>query len=145
MVREGLDVSEGRVAESVSGRFSFTKLVVHDLEAMARYYATVFGLEQLDRFKTDSLGTPIDEIMLAANGERAGLILFKYLERDAAANGEVILGFSTPDIRGLFAQAEAAGGRVDVAPYDPQIPGLALVGFLADPEGHLAEVIELAR
>jgi len=130
------------MAASVSGRFSFTKLVVHDLEAMAAYYGAVFGLEQLDRYKTDSLGTPIDEIMLGAQGERTGLILFRYLERDAAVNGEVILGFSTRDIRALFARAESAGGRVEVAPYDPQIPGLSLVGFLADPEGHLAEVVE---
>ena len=43
---------------SVSEGFSFTKLVVHDLEAMAQYYASVFGLEQLDRFKT---GHAIDE------------------------------------------------------------------------------------
>ena len=50
----------------------------------------------------------------------------------------------TPDLAALFERAIAAGGTVHSEIRDPKIPGVALVGFLADPDGHLAEVLQPA-
>ena len=123
---------------------SFTKLVVDDLEAMARFYGDVYGLTEVMRFQ-GAVGTePIDEIILGRDGQMAGLILFKYLERSTPPLGEVILGFGTPDLAGVTARCAAAGGTVVVEPYDPGLAGASRIAFLADPEGHLAEVIERA-
>jgi predicted enzyme related to lactoylglutathione lyase len=122
---------------------SFTKLVVDDLEAMAQYYRDVFGLSDVARFQASIAGAPIDEIILGVDGGHAGgLIVLKYLGRPAPASGEVILGFTTDDIHGLFERAVAAGGSVRDEIHEPGVAGAALVGFLADPEGHLAEIVQ---
>ena len=44
---------------------TFTKLVVDDLDAMARYYGSVFGLTELTRVQAEVGGSPIDEIILS--------------------------------------------------------------------------------
>jgi predicted enzyme related to lactoylglutathione lyase len=122
--------------------YSFTKVVVDDLDAMAAYYGEVFGLTEVRRVKAEIAGEGIDEIMLGLDGSLAGgLILLKWLDRAAPTSGEVILGFLTADISALVARAEAAGGTVREAPRMSLEAGL-VVGFIADPEGHLAEVIE---
>jgi predicted enzyme related to lactoylglutathione lyase len=121
--------------------YSFTKLVVADLDAMAAYYREVFGLEEIRRVKA-AIGTEaIDEIMLGVDGAHAGVILLTWLDRPAPPLGEVIVGFATTDIAALFARSEAAGGTVVEAPRMSVEAGM-VVGFLADPEGHLVEVIE---
>jgi uncharacterized glyoxalase superfamily protein PhnB len=109
---------------------------------MARFYADVYGFTELQRVKAEIGGEPIDEIMLARDGDHAGLVLLQWVGRPAPANGEVILGFTTLDIEALFARAQAAGATVVDAPdVSPEAGGL-LVGFLTDPEGHLTEVVQ---
>jgi lactoylglutathione lyase len=124
-------------------RYAFTKLVVDDLESMARYYGDVYGLREVQRVRADLDGSPIDEIILGLDGAFAGgLILFKFLERPAPGCGEVILGFTTGDIHAVAERAVAAGGTVVHAVHAPRGVGVRLVCVLADPEGHLAEVVE---
>jgi predicted enzyme related to lactoylglutathione lyase len=123
--------------------YAFTKLVVDDLEGMARYYCDVFGLSQLQRVKAEIEGSPIDEIILGKEGGGGGLILLTWLDRGATPQGEVILGFTTSDIEELFTRVQAAGGSVRESPHDPSVGGPMLVGFVTDPEGHLAEVVQM--
>jgi predicted enzyme related to lactoylglutathione lyase len=122
--------------------YAFTKLVVHDLEGMARYYEEVYGLTELQRVKAEIDGSPIDEIILGADGTYGGLILLQWVGQPAATPGEVILGFTTPDVEELFARAVAAGGTVRDAPHQVAVAGDLVVGFVTDPEGHLAEVVQ---
>lgn len=121
--------------------YAFTKLCVHDLQGMAEYYEKVYGLTPYDRVKAEIDGERIDELMMGLDGVRQGFILLTWVDRQPPQNGEVILGFSTTDIEGLFARAEAAGGTVMTKPAGSVVPNL-LVGFVKDPEGHLAEVIQ---
>ena len=122
--------------------YSFTKLVVHDLEAMARYYADVYGLTQLQRVQAEIDSAPIDEIILGREGAYAGLILLQWVGQDPPPVGEVILGFTTSDLAALVERAVGAGGAVRDAPHEVAAAGGLLVGFLTDPEGHLAEVVQ---
>jgi catechol-2,3-dioxygenase len=39
-----------------SASFSFTKLIVHDLEKMAAFYRDVYGLHAVDRQRGHSIG-----------------------------------------------------------------------------------------
>jgi catechol 2,3-dioxygenase-like lactoylglutathione lyase family enzyme len=134
----GNDVSNPYVA-----RHTFTKLVVGDLEGMARYYASVFGLTEIARVQAEVDGAPIDEIILGFEGAFAGgLILFTFVGRPAPQPGEVIVGFTTDDIHALFDRAVAAGATIREHIREPGAPGAELVGFLADPEGHLAEIVQ---
>jgi len=123
---------------------NFTKVIVGDLERSAAYYEAVFGLRELYRFEGKIAGEPFQQVVLGADGAMAGLILVRFVERDAPPNGAVILGFMAPDLAALFELAVAAGGTVHAEIRDPKIPGVALVGFLADPDGHLAEVLQPA-
>jgi len=124
--------------------FSFTKLVVQDLEAMARFYQDVYGLNAVGRVQEKIGGEAIDEIMLSAGSQVSpgSLVLLKFVDRRDTPRGEVILGFTTSDLPALLGRIEAAGGTV----HDPirELPALGLhVAFARDPEGHLAELVQM--
>src|SRR5258705_2944572 len=125
--------------------FTFSKLIVHDLEKMAGFYRDVYGLHAVNRVRGESIGgEEIDEIMVSADpSARFGsLVLLKYLARGPSPSGELILGFTTDDLPGLLERVSAAGGSVH-APIK-EIPEMKLrVAFATDPEGHLAELVQL--
>lgn len=127
---------------SGSATYAFTKLVVHDLEAMADYYRRVFGLEELQHVSAEIAGTPIEEIILGLDGAYGGLILLTRVGGTPPPPGEAILGFTTTDIDQLFARAVDAGGAVRQPPGEVAAARGFIVGFVADPEGHLAEVVQ---
>lgn len=123
--------------------YSFTKIVVHDLEKLAAYYARVYGLTAYDRVQSVIGDEPIDEIMLGTtDAHTGGVILLKFTEREPARAGEVILGFITDDLDALYERVLAAGGGIH-APIREGESGPYRVGFVKDPEGHLAEVVQL--
>jgi predicted enzyme related to lactoylglutathione lyase len=124
--------------------YAFTKLVVNDLERMVTYYEEVYGLKRLGDVRAQIGGEAIEETMLGSDAAPS-LILLSWVDRPSASPGEVILGFTTPDIRSLFAKAHAAGGRTRQAPQPSPEAGGLIVGFLEDPEGHLTEVVEMPQ
>ena len=125
--------------------FAFTKLIVHDLEKMAAFYREVYGLHAVNRMQGVSIGDePIDEIMVSTDpkAQYGSLVLLKYLGRQASPNGENILGFTTDDLPALLERVRKAGGGI-TAPIK-EMPELKLrVAFATDPEGHLAELVEV--
>jgi lactoylglutathione lyase len=124
--------------------FSFTKLVVRNLEQMAAFYAEVYGLKEVARVQEEIAGEAIDEIMLAAGQEMApgSLVLLHFVDKPPPRNGEVILGFTTDDLPALLERVCAAGGSLH-APVR-EMPALSLrVAFATDPEGHLAELVQM--
>lgn len=128
-----------------SASFGFTKLIVHDLEKMAAFYGDVYGLHAVNRVRGQSIGREeIDEIMLSAdpNAVWGSLVLLEYLGRGPSPSGELILGFTTDDLPALLERVRAAGGRIH-APIK-EMPELKIrVAFATDPEGHLAELVQL--
>ena len=125
---------------------AFTKLVVAAVDAMADYYCTVFGLHRAtrERFDDGVGGEPIDEISLAETPGAAfgSLTLLKFEQRPAPANDEVILGFTTPDLAGVLERVKACGGTHFGKIKEMPSHGIR-VAFARDPEGHLAEIVEL--
>lgn len=126
---------------AVTGK-TFVKLVVHDLEKMTRYYTEVFGLKELQRVIADIAGSPVEETILGTDDGEPQLVVMTWTDRPGPSAGEVIVGFWTTDIAGVFARAHEAGGQVLEEPRVRTDAGGLRVGFVADPEGHLAEVIE---
>jgi predicted enzyme related to lactoylglutathione lyase len=125
--------------------FAFTKLVVHDLDRMAGFYRDAYGLHSVRRVRGEKIGPEeIDEIMLSADPQASwgSLVLLRYLGRERAASGEVILGFTTGDLPALLERVRAAGGAVHTPIQE--MPELKLrVAFATDPEGHLAELVQM--
>ena len=131
------------MSSTPSTTFASTKLIVHDLEGMARFYCDAYGFEQTGRIQADIDGEPIDEIFLGSGGDAgASLILMQYVERPAAPRGAVCLVFTTDDVDGLVARVCAAGGAVDVAPYQSDVTPYR-AGFTTDPEGNRIENVEI--
>ncbi len=128
-----------------STSFTFTKLIVHDLEKMAAFYRDVYGLHAVKRVRGESIaGEEIDEIMLSPepNAQWGAIVLLEYVARAPAPNGEVILGFTTDDLPALLERVQKARGRVH-APIR-EMPELEIrVAFATDPEGHLAELVQV--
>jgi predicted enzyme related to lactoylglutathione lyase len=123
--------------------FTFTKLVVDDLEKMAAFYGQVYELEQITRIREAIGDEAIDEIILGTAGELSpgALILLKYVDRPRSQGGEVILGFTTRDLPALLDRVRAAGGGVHSDIRD--FPDMKIrVAFATDPEGHLIELVE---
>jgi predicted enzyme related to lactoylglutathione lyase len=122
--------------------FSFTKIVVTDLEVCGAFYAEVFGLREQYRLRSEIAGRAIDEVLFEATAPGAGsFILLRFVESTGPASVGVIPGFVTDEIEGLFARAVAAGGSVEQPIADAPAHGVR-VGFLADPEGRLIEVVQ---
>jgi predicted enzyme related to lactoylglutathione lyase len=128
--------------------YTFTKLVVDDLDAMCDYYCAVFGLHSgtRERFDDGVGGEPIDEVALVANaGDPFGAVsLLKFENRPAAKPNEVILGFTTPDLSALLGRVTKAGGTV-LGPIKAMPAHRIRVAFARDPEGHLCELVELTE
>jgi catechol 2,3-dioxygenase-like lactoylglutathione lyase family enzyme len=129
-------------ANALGVHFSFTKLVVADLEKCAAFYTAVCGLVETGRVDAEIAGRKISEILYAptaAGGATFVLLAFHDAPRPAA--GELILGVVTTDISAFFARATAAGGKLIEAIHE--MPELKIkVGFVADPEGHWIEVVQ---
>ena len=69
--------------------YSFTKLVVDDLEKMSAYYQKVYNLKEFDRVQADIGIDPIDEIMLGLDSAYGpgSLMLLKFVDRPAPVAG----------------------------------------------------------
>jgi predicted enzyme related to lactoylglutathione lyase len=124
-------------------QYGFSKVFVHDLEAMAAFYEEVFGLVPFNRHQDEMFGRKIDEITYQATTPGGpALTLIKYLDSTGPTAGESVQGFATTDIDALVARAEAAGGRMPDPIRRIDAFGLRVV-FVLDPEGHVNEVIQM--
>jgi predicted enzyme related to lactoylglutathione lyase len=125
--------------------FSFTKLIVHDLEKLVAFYRDVYGLHAVHRVTGESIGgEQIDEVMMSADPQAqwSSLVLLKYLGRAPSPTGEVILGFTTSDLPALLERVRAAGGGITAPIRELGHLGVR-VAFATDPEGHLAELVQV--
>jgi predicted enzyme related to lactoylglutathione lyase len=122
--------------------FGFTKLLVVDLDKSAAFYSEVFGLKETARIESEIAGRALDEILFSPTGEGAAtFVLLNFRDATAPSADEVILGFLTADVAALIERAIAAGGSVVREAVDH--PELRVkVGFIADIEGHLIEVVQ---
>ena len=125
--------------------YAFTKIVVGDLERTTAFYKAVFDYREFQRVVADVAGEPIEEIILLRGDDMGGevtLVVWKWTQRPAPRESDVILGFITSDIATVFARTESAGGRVVQAPRDMPEHGVR-VGFIADVDGRLIEVVQM--
>ncbi len=128
----------------MNATFSFTKLVVHDLDRMSAYYQRVFGLKSFERIQAEIGIDPIDEIMLGVDsGYGPGsIMLLKFVDKPAPTPGAAILGFITDDLEGLIERVVSAGGSVHTEIKESDVASVR-VAFVIDPEGNHAECVQM--
>ncbi len=126
-------------------------LSVSDLDAASEFYSRAFGFTPQLEF--DLAPHPIRGLMLAhPSGSR--LELFEHsgsvpgLQATGPIEAHATRGYShfalrTPDIGAVFADALGAGATAVIEPRPSPEPGVRFA-FLADPEGNLVELVELA-
>jgi len=126
-------------------QYGFSKVFVHDLDAMASFYEEVFGLVPFNRHRDAMLGREIDEITYQSTYPGgSALTLIKYLDSAGPVAGESVQGFTTTDIEALVGRARAAGGTIPEPIRRIDEFGLRVV-FVLDPEGHINEVVQMDR
>lgn len=123
--------------------FSFSKLLVNDLEKTAAFYKDVCGLTELARVESEIAGRGIKEIMFNATGVGAAtFVLLKFVDTTKAYSDEVITGFVTENLEAFVERALKAGGKLVQAIKNMPEHGVR-VAFVADIEGHLLEVVQM--
>ena len=123
---------------------AFTKLVVHDLEGMAAFYREAYGLHAVQRISGERIGCEkIDEILLSTDPAAAwgALVLLRYLGRGAPPTGEAIS--ASPPTICRTARAGMRGRRRGRRAAHGDARAEAVRAFATDPEGHLAELVQL--
>jgi predicted enzyme related to lactoylglutathione lyase len=122
--------------------FSFTKLVVADLERAVRFYGEVFGMAALHRVRSEEHAYPLEEVVMGL-GEHGGghrLVLVCYLDRPAPPPGALWTGFVVSDMAATLEVLARCGGRVEVPAHENAEHGVVAV-LATDPEGHHIEII----
>lgn len=132
--------------QAASAKFSFTKIIVDDLDKPATFYKTVFGMREMARIQ-DAVtpDRPIEEIILTLAEDMASeppLVLFKFLNEPAPKVSDVILGFIVPDVDAAVERVRSAGGTVVRMPKDQPEHGVR-VAFATDCDGRLLEIVQM--
>jgi lactoylglutathione lyase len=126
----------------VGGAFTFTKLIVGDLERSAAFYRDVSGLTEVNRISAESDGRTLTEIILASDPPApATLILITYHGEPIAPRGDSVLGFYTADIDAFLKRLVAAGGSVTSPVKTLPEAGLRYA-MATDNEGHIIEPLQ---
>jgi predicted enzyme related to lactoylglutathione lyase len=124
----------------------FTKLIVDDEEKMTEYYTSVYHLNAAVRVAGDSVGSGegFREVILTAGADMSSgtLVMFKFVDRPAPRDQQVILGFITDDMEALKQRIVANGGTL-VGPTRDETSHGVRVQFSQDPEGALAENVQM--
>jgi predicted enzyme related to lactoylglutathione lyase len=125
------------------GAFTFTKLIVGDLERSAAFYRDVCGLNEVNRIEAEAAdGRKITEIILAADPPGAAtLVLITYHGETPSPQGDSILGFFTRDIDAFLTRLTAAGGSV-TSPATATADGSLKFAMATDNEGHIVEALQ---
>ena len=126
----------------MSGNFVFTKLNVHAIDTLERFYCTLFGMEVITRVNLGEGEGAMDERILTKPGTRGPqLILFAQPGRPLPPPGESVLGLMVEDVERTLAEPQALGARVLHPLMEVPEHGLKLV-YITDPEGHVVELLQ---
>jgi len=131
----------------MSSPFSFTKIIVADVDRLYGFYHDVFGLAQIKRVRQGVGETELDEIIMGQAGagySGPGLVIQRYPNRPVPARGETTLGFIVSDIDQTIETAVAAGAVIDRPLRTAPEHGIR-VAFIKDPDGHLIEIVQMSE
>ncbi len=124
------------------GAFTFTKLIVGDVDKSAAFYRDVCGLTEVNRISaTGDDGRALTEIILTATPPGgATLILITYHGEPVSPAGDSILGFYTADIDAFLERLTTAGGKITSPVKSLPEHGLSFA-MATDNEGHIIEAL----
>jgi predicted enzyme related to lactoylglutathione lyase len=124
------------------------RLGAKDAGALAKFYATTFGLKEIDH-----VGTPVTEVIMrygatvaAAKAGNSPEFLVANRGPGEAADSLAHAIFHVSDIAATVAAAKAAGGTMKGEVASVPIGGTPIkIATLADPDGNVLELMELPK
>jgi lactoylglutathione lyase len=116
-------------------KFSFIKLIVHDLDRVEHFYAQAFGMKRVGEFETPTIE---EAILRGASG--FSLVLYRWKDGRSLDLGTAYgpIGFAVPDVDTAYHHALAHGAGDSRAPANY---GTTRAAFITDPEGHEVELV----
>ena len=119
-----------------------------DVAALAKFYQTVFGLQEVNRISLPGGQIEImlnsgDTVATAKANANAQVVI---MHRDASATKDPVphLIFTVPDVMATASAVKAAGGTMDTEPRAFGNSGMT-IGFAVDPAGNRLELIQLPK
>ncbi|HTJ64587.1 MAG TPA: VOC family protein [Alphaproteobacteria bacterium] len=131
----------------MSGQFSFTKVIVADVNRMFAFYRDVFGMTETARVQQGNGDDELDEIIMGPAGAGyavPSLVIQRYPNRPIPEPGETTLGFIVSDIERTLDDAVASGATV-TRPIRTAAGYGIRVAFIKDPDGHLIEIVQMLQ
>lgn len=122
--------------------FTFTKIVVADLDRAVPFYRDAIGLTLLNRITAPDGEYAQEEAIMGVEGKKDGpmLLLVRYLNKPAPPSGSAWTGLVVENLPAVLGAVEQAGGTVIVPIHD--VPKFELtIAVVTDPEGHLIELM----
>ena len=123
--------------------FAFTQVFVRDLALTSDFYSKAFGMREIRRLKYDDDGGMEEVVLACGDTPMPTLVLACHLDGRETGKREVFLGFYSDDLDESVENAVACGGTVLSEPAT--LPDGLRVAIVEDPEGHLIEIMEVAR
>ena len=131
----------------MSSQFSFTKIIVADVDRLFAFYRAVFGMAETARVRQGEGDAELDEIIMGPAGAGysvPSLVIQRYPNRPIPAPGEATLGFIVADIDRTIKTALAAGATIDQPLRTAAEHGIR-VAFIKDPDGHRIEIVQMLQ
>jgi len=131
----------------MSSLFSFTKIIVTDVDRLAAFYQAAFGMSVAARVRQGEGESELDEIIMGPPGAGysvPSLVLQRYPNRPIPAPGEATLGFIVADINRAIVVAVEAGATID-RPIRTDTANGIHVAFVKDPDGHRIELVQMLK
>jgi len=120
------------------------RLGARDVEALAKFYRSAFGLQEVNRIQAPGgpeLFLNFGATMDAAKANKAAQIVIMHRDSDAIKDPVPHLIFNVTDMTATAAAIKAAGGSMQGEPFPFGNSGIT-VGIAIDPAGNLLELIQ---
>jgi predicted enzyme related to lactoylglutathione lyase len=115
-----------------------------DVEALAKFYKSAFGLQEVNRIQVPggpelflNFGATVD----AAKANKNLRIVIMHRDSDSIKDPVPHLIFNVTDMKATAAAIKAAGGTMDGEPFPFGNSGM-VIGIAADPAGNRLELIQ---
>lgn len=127
-----------------TGIFSFTKLVVDNIQPVENFYREVFGMLHLRSHRENEHDYAQEEVMLATTRELGApvLIIARYLNRPCPVAGSAFTGFTVSNLDKTLQLTTSHGGKIVVDKHTNTEHGV-IAAILEDPAGHLIEAVQM--
>ncbi len=112
-----------------------------DVAAVEKFYATAFGMQEVQRIGTNEVMLNFGDTVAAAKANPAAQLVIMHRDSDELKDPIAHLIFNVTDMNATVAAITAAGGKIDRAPFVFGNSGIT-IGLGSDPAGNHFEMLQ---